>query len=149
MNTPIPAFTPSRELLETRRGPIDGRKFFSRSPFRSGHFLAATAVCLVDLLYAVIMLYQYWPRLSTFAAAVIWTITLGLARTWWRAFQYINRVRDLYSESSLTEMEPGSPFDIALGIAAGAINDILIYGSSTTMLLLAYTRTLLSHLWVN
>ncbi len=140
------ASTPSPELLEAKRGPIDGQRFFSRSPFRSGSFILATSGCLISVLCAVYILYKYWPRLSMFAAAVIWTVGLGLVRTWWRAFQYIGRVRDLYSEGSVGEVEPGSPLDTALGVAAGAINEILLFSFGITMLLLGYTRDLLSRL---
>jgi hypothetical protein len=142
----IPAFRNSPELLLIKRGPIDGPKFFLESPFRSGYFLAATAVSLVGVFTALFILYAEWQRLSTFQAAVIWTVGYGLSVTWWRAYRYTKRGRGLYLDGSITEVEPGSPLEIALGIAAGAITEILFFGSGATMLLLGYARILLTRL---
>jgi hypothetical protein len=137
------SFNWSPELLLARRGPIDGCKFFSRSPFRSAYFLLATSVCLAGVLLDIFILYQYWQKLSTYAAAVLWTVGYGLTVAWWRGHHYIGLVRDLYLDGSITEAEKGSPLDITLGVAAGAINQILIFGSCATMLLLGYLAGLL------
>jgi hypothetical protein len=134
----IESFNWSPELLLARRGPIDGRKFFSRSPFCSVSFVLASAACLTGVLSDVFILYQYWRKLSTFAAAVVFLVGWGLVNTWWRALRYIGRARNLYLEGSIGDVERGSPLDIALGIAAGAITDILAFGSMSTMLLLGY-----------
>lgn len=149
MDKSNPAFTPSPELLEARRGPIDGQKFFLRSPFRSGAFLFTTTICLVDVLLAFYISCEYWQKLSTFSAWAIWAVGLGLARAWWKACQYTNRVRNLYSEGYVTEVERGSPLDIALGVAAGATNEILSYSAGAIMVLLAFTIKLLNRVLVN
>jgi hypothetical protein len=142
----VPSFRPSAEFLAAKRGPIDGQKFFSRSPFRSGYFLIASLFCFISLLLDAEILFRYWQKLSTFGAGLFWFIGVGLALSWWRAFSYVERVRDLYRELLIKEAEPGSPLDITLGVAAGAINIILFLGSSVTALLLGYTRNLLGRI---
>jgi hypothetical protein len=87
---------------------------------------------------------QFWQKLSTIKAMLFGLVGWGLVNTWWRALRYIGRVRDLYREGSVTEVEQGSPLDIAVGVAAGAISDILFFGSGATVLSMGFVVKLLN-----
>ena len=134
------------DLLLIRRGPMDGQKFFSQSPFRSLKFLLASAACLGGIAYDILVLYWHWQRLWTSVAWILIGVVVGLGGTWWVAYRYIQRVRDLYSEGSVGDVEPGSPLDVVLGIAAGAINETLLSCFISIILLLGLAEYLLTHI---
>jgi hypothetical protein len=131
-------------LLPFRRGPFDGQKFFSRSPFRSGYFLTASAACLLSLCITFVVMYRNWGRLGTFEVILLAQLAWGLGMTWWRNLQNIDRVRQLYEEGSITKVEPGSPLDVALASAGGATNELLFFYSASTAILVAYVGHLLA-----
>jgi hypothetical protein len=133
------------DLLMMRRGPIDGRKFFSRSPFQSGYFITATSVCLAALTMDIVILYQQWDRLSSFTLSMLCLVAIGVVNTLWRGYRYLGRVRDLYLDGFIANVEPGSPLDIAMGVAAGAINEMLFFSFSTMVLLLGCVLNILNH----
>jgi|SRR5258708_6383959 len=123
------SFRPSPELLLERRGPINGPQFFSKSPFRSGHFIAATGTCVIGAVLGLFLLNRSW---HSFAGPVIFGfVELGILNIWWRAYRYLGKLRDLHLEGAIREVEPGSPLDLALGVAADATNDLLFFGSTT------------------
>jgi hypothetical protein len=126
---------PAPDLLKRGRGSIDGRKFFSRSPFRSGHFLAATAVCLAAVALDLCVLVEYWQQLPSLTACMLFLVGSGVVGTWWRALGYLDRAQELYMVVSLKGAEPDSRLDIALGVIAEATIDML-YSVSITLLLL-------------
>ena len=133
-------------LLRYRRGTVDGHKFFSRTPFRSGYFVIVTAICLACIILAAFITYRNWDRLTGVQILIIFQVAWGgIAGTWWGALQSIDRVRQLYAEGSITEVEPGSPLDVALAVAAGAITHILFCFSITVAIVLYYIGYLLAH----
>lgn len=131
------------EWLELQRGPIDGRKFFSRSPFRSGYFLIATAVSWGCVVLVLRILLRHWPHLPSGGVVILSLIVMGIAQAWVRGYRYIDRLRQLYSGAVLTHVEAGSPLDIALGVAAGVTNNLLFYSLTTLALSLVYVDRLL------
>ena len=126
-----------------RQGPLDERKLSSRSPFRSGYFLVVTSLCLGGALYGFSILYRFWPRLSSQGTAGLLIFVCGFVYPWWKTLRYHDRMRELYLEGSVTEVEQGSPLGVALESAAGAIHDSLFYCFVTMLALLAYIEHLL------
>lgn len=131
--------------LFAMRGPIDGRKFFSQSAFRSAFFLVLTTLSLGGTFWVVLILCQYWNRLSSVSVLGLFIFACGFVGPWLRAFNYHARLRELYLQGSLTTIEAGSALDIALGVAAGGINDALFYCFATMLAMLGYIAFLLSH----
>ena len=131
-------------LLPYRRGPVDGHKFFSRSPFRSVYFLVMTLGCIASLVFAVYLMYRNWGKLGfNEFTTVIWISWAGIITTWIRALMAIDRVRQLYFEGSITKVDPGSPMDVALGTAAEAIiNNLFFYSGSVLVLLMLLNHAL-------
>jgi hypothetical protein len=132
------------DLLQIRRGPLDGQKFFCSSPFRSLRFLLASAACLGGMSYAL-RLYWHWQRLWPSVSWIFVPVAVGLGGTWLVAYRYIGRVRNLYSEGLIGNVEPGSPVDVLLGIAAGVINETLFPWFAIVILLLGLAEYLLTH----
>ena len=132
-------------LLRYRRGPFNGHHFFSRSPFRSGYFLVMTAFCLVAVIATLYVMYRAWSRLQfNEFTALIWVAWAGIITSWVKALQTIDRVRQLYVEGSVTEVEPGSPLDVAMGAAAEAINNNLFFYAGSVVFLLFFIAHLFS-----
>jgi len=123
------------DILLQRRGPYDGRKFLSQSPFRSGRFLTVTMICLVCLILVLYLMFRQRHELPIIVVLSMAGFTI--AGIWWRAWRYLDRLRQLYLEGSIKEVATGSPLDIALGVAAGAINDTLFFSFTTIGMLLA------------
>src|SRR5208282_3940837 len=124
--------------LVGRRGAFDGQKFFSRSPFRSGYFLVVTSLCMAGAVYGVSILYRYRHQMPSQGTTSLLVFVCGFVYPWWRAVRYHERLHQVYVEGSLVELEPGSAMDVALGVAAGAINDSLFFCFTTMLALLAY-----------
>jgi hypothetical protein len=111
--------------LQEARGPIDGRRFFSQSPFRSWNFLAVSAECFVGIVYAFYLMYSHWY--GWFGSLVYSSIVIGFVYSWFSMLFSFQRVRDLDHGVALKDVEPGSPLDVALGAAAWAPLQTLIY----------------------
>lgn len=137
-------FREDPESLLERRGPIDGRRFFSKSPFQSGYFIAATGTCVIAAALGFFYLNRSW---HTSAGPVIFSmVEVGILNIWWRAHRYLMRLRILYMEGAIRMVEPGSPLDLALGVAAGVTNDLLFFGSGTiAFLVFMLTRFVPAH----
>jgi hypothetical protein len=119
-------------LLRFRRGSSDWQKLFSRPPFRSVYFLIVTALGLGCLTLALSIIYRNGRHLSQFQVLALVMIAYGIVEMW------AQRLRDLYSDGSITGAEPGTPLDVALGVAAGFINEILFSCFLTIAILLFY-----------
>lgn len=134
----------SEELLIDRRGPIDGQRFFSRSPFRSVWFVVNTIFALICIALTAFIVYRFGDPLNQHGLPLFSVIMLGtIARTWWATLQNIDRIRQLYAEGSVVEVEPGSPLDVAMGVAAGEMRNDLFTFFLTMVFLLAYALRLL------
>jgi len=131
-------------LLFTGSSTIDGKVFFSHSPFRSGYFLAATGACTIAVLLNGFTLYRYWQRLSPNKASILCLVEWGVIITWWRGFRHLERIRELYLQGQITDAEPGSPINIVLGTVAVATSEMLFFSFSTMWLVQAYLIKLLS-----
>jgi len=119
-------------------------KFFSRPPLRSAYFLVSTVICLVCLILAILVLYRHWARLSPGEAMLMFLIICpGVVGIWWRTFQAIDQVRELYAQGLIAEVKHGSPLDMAL-TAAAQTSDLLFSGSLGIMFLLLYINDLLA-----
>jgi hypothetical protein len=129
---------------EQTRRYIDGPKFFSRSPFRSGDFLWASATCLGAILFDWFIVYRYHSKMSESGPLMIVMLTGYFAQIWQVAFSQIRRVRALYREGSLDEVTAGSPLDVALSVAATAINEMFGRCFTIIIFLLALISILLS-----
>ena len=113
----------AKELV-ARRGSMDGNKFFSRSAFRSIPFVVVTAIGVVGLFLAFWILYLDKQARSTAPLSLI-ALVGAFYYPWWAALRYHERIEALYLEGSLKGVEPGSAIDVALSVAAGAINSLL------------------------
>jgi hypothetical protein len=71
-------------------------------------------------------------------------LTGYFAQIWQVAFSQIRRVRALYREGSLDEVTAGSPLDVALSVAATAINEMFGRCFTIIIFLLALISILLS-----
>jgi hypothetical protein len=130
------------DFLKDKRGIIDGREFFSKSPFSSNHFLIATATNLVCLVIVLAITLRHSGRVSSSTAWLLITVSLLVLISWFGSLQHIRRIRTLYKEGLINNVEAGSSMDIALGVAAGAIFDWLAGISCTVFIALLYV-------WVN
>jgi hypothetical protein len=126
------------DLLKDKRGTIDGREFFSRSPFRSRHFLMATGTILACLVMELVIVTHLSGRISSSGAWFLTTLSLLLLVSWFSALRHIRRMRALYKEGLIGDIEAGSPMDIALGIAAVELIDWLVGISCVIFLTLLF-----------
>lgn len=109
------------ELLKDKRGIIDGREFFSRSPFLNPHFLVGTIASFICIFMAFGIAIVYRDRVSL---GIVWELASlcgVLPMAWLGVFRHIKRLRSLYKEGLIGKVEAGSPMDVALGVAANAI----------------------------
>jgi hypothetical protein len=131
----------SPALLRDKRGIIDGRLFFSRSPFRSPHFLAASAMNLACIVAELILVFGHTGRVSPSTELTFVGVGALLTLSWFGTLRHIRRVRAIYQEGLVKEPEAGSPLDVALGVAASAIFDWLACISAVTLFSLIYIGT--------
>ena len=128
-----------------KRGPIDRHKFFSRSPFRSLSFLVVTTLCFSGVVLGLWIIYLGWRHWSVYFPSGLIVFICGFVYPWWRALLYHEKMEQLYSDGSISDVTPGSALDVALSVAAGGINDLLFYCFTTMGALLAYIGYLLKH----
>jgi hypothetical protein len=131
----------NEEIIQVeRRGPIDGIKFFSYSPFRSIFFCVVTGIGLTDLVFALYILLRYTHD-NPGASSALWLAAIGVLSAWILAARQFGNLRALYlNESALVEVTRGSAFDVALGSAVGLTIGCLyfLYGAIFLLLALAY-----------
>ena len=130
----------SPDVLKDKRGPISGLSFFSRSPFYSLRVLVVGATNLVCVFLDASLLIRFWDRMPSHAKHVLIIFGVVLVFSWWGSIRNLNRLRDLYInlDQETTGAGPGSPMDIALGVAAGGITDCLLCISGLTFLTIMY-----------
>lgn len=133
------------ESVLLRRGPYDGREIFCKPLFRSARFLATMVFCFVCLTLVVVILVEFWNRFSESTVLVLGLIGFTVAGIWWRAWRYLDRLRQLYVEGSIQDVKTGSPLDIALGVAAGVAIDTLVFSLGMVALLLVFVLSLAAH----
>jgi len=124
-------------LMRDLRGVIDGREFFSKSPFSSRYFLTATIASLACIAFDIFLICRYRSGVSS-TLLVLAFMDVFVLLSWFGAVRHIRRVRAAFSESSLENIDAGSSIDIVLGVAAGAIFDWLAGVSATVLLVLIY-----------
>jgi hypothetical protein len=125
---------------------MDGKKFFSKSPFRSGYFIIATLVCAACMVLFAYTIYNYWSRLWQFEVLILFQVAWGgVAATWWRVFRYISRVRELFDGDLSETLEPSSPLNVVMNVAASAINELMFFLYGSICLLVVYIISLLNH----
>lgn len=113
------------EYLRDKRGIIDGNDFFSKSAFRSKFVLIAIISTIVCITMILVILFSHWKQISM---TIMWPLIADISIlfiSWFGALQHIQRMRRLFKDELVGQIEAGSPMDIALGIAAGAICDWL------------------------
>jgi hypothetical protein len=126
------------DLLKDKRGIIDGSDFFLKSPFRSKFFLTGTATIMICIIVELIIILHYSERISHALIQVFVSFLFIMLLTWFGALRHIHRMRALYKEGLINDVKVGSPMDIALGIAAGAIFDWLACISGAIFIALMY-----------
>jgi hypothetical protein len=126
------------DLLRDKRGPVDGYRFFSRPLFYSARILVPGVICLACIVVDATLLGLHWRQVSQLTAYVIYALSVLLIGFWLDFLNYLRRLRALYLEGELGEVEPGSPIDIALGVAAGGITTGLLFSSFMASLMSLY-----------
>jgi hypothetical protein len=126
------------ELLKDKRGIIDGRQFFSRSPFVNHLFLIGTIASFICIIMAFSLAILYRDRMSL---GIVWVL-VGLCGVlpvaWLGAIRHIKRLRSLYKEGLIGTVDAGSLMDVALGVAANAVTEWLAFLSCTVFIALAW-----------
>lgn len=134
----------AKDLLP-ETGPIDGQKFFTRSPFKSVWFLIISLICLAGIVLDVLIVFQNWQKLSADQAIFLLGMANGgLAAIWYRAFRYHDRIGELIEVSHFRNAPAGSPSKLLLSAAAWGMIDILFFCSSTIFFLLLIIDFLLA-----
>jgi hypothetical protein len=133
------------QVSEEYRGDIEGRIFFSRSPFQSGYFLVASAVCFGCVILDVFILYRNWLYLSMGTAACLTLVGIGVASAWLRMYQRLGQIGELYISFYTVNGKPETHVDIMLGLAASMALDSIFFSVSTIVLLLGILQICLSH----
>jgi len=134
------------ELLKDKRGIIDGRLFFSKSPFLNMYFLIGAIASILCVLMAVAIALLHRATLSTGIAWILIILCGFLPICWIEVLRHIRRLRSLYDEGLINDVEAGSPMDIALGVAANAITESLASVSCTILFALFYLWILLDRI---
>ena len=132
--------------MESLRTFIDGRRFLTDSPFRSGYFLTASLVGLGAVITAGFVTFRHWQKLNAGAIEII-TIVIGLQLIyqWVRILRYYSKIRNLYAMKPEWEAKEGTPVDIALRIATGGLIEILFYCYGMTFVALFLIGAILTH----
>jgi hypothetical protein len=72
-------------------------------------------------------------------------VALMIGRMWWHAWQYLQKVRDLFSHSFRTDVVPNSPLDITLGVCSGITHGLLYDSAVITLILILFIGFYLRH----
>jgi hypothetical protein len=129
---------------EKRQVPIDGRRFFSRSPLGSTYFQSVSATCFVGLLYDVYLACSYMHVNGTMNGLVGFIfIGTGFAYPWMTIVLNHRRIQRLYANGELKDVPEGSPLDVALGLAAWGPLQALFYSSGAMIVMEAFIGTLM------
>lgn len=131
-------FPRDAELLKDKRGFIDGREFFSRSPFFNPSFLGGIVATLICIFMALCLAVVFRNRVSLGIVWVLASLCGVLLMAWTGALRHIRRLRSLYKDGLIGTVEAGSPIDIALGVAANAIIEWLASLACALFLALSY-----------
>lgn len=124
---------------------IDGRRFLTGSPFRSPHFLVVTALGLGAILLDMLILYRSRHaahRYSLVLAGAL--VAIQIIYQWWRTLRHYSRIRSLYTQKLTNEAAEGSPPDLALRAATGALADLLFYSYGIMLILLVLINLLMT-----
>jgi hypothetical protein len=129
------------------RNFLDGRKFLSARPFRSGYFVVISITGLLAFVANSYVAYKLWLTISQHAGLLLGILVgLQIVYQWWRALRYYDVIRRLYSMRLKEEAIDGSPLDAALRIALGGLTDILFYCYGTLLVISIVIGALLKHL---
>jgi hypothetical protein len=107
--------------------------FFFRSPFRSGKFLANTAV-VTSLFFGfgIVVLFAHWQGLTGASRRLFWgayCLAVGILYPYLRALQYHRRINELYLAGKIGDQSEESPLNDVLEVADDAINMGVLYAS--------------------
>jgi hypothetical protein len=98
---------------------IGDPQYFSRSPLRSNYLVGNTFFLLTDILLCILIAERYWARLSQLTLGWLGVVVLGLLMLWGRALRDHRKVRKLFTSGQVQIVEPNSPLDTVLRVAAG------------------------------
>jgi small-conductance mechanosensitive channel len=116
---------------------LDGGRFLTASPYRSGVFVFVTLETLATVVIYAYLLYRYWNLLATFPTFLVsLLVVVQSIYRWLSAQRYYTRIRKIYAKRSVDGAIPDSPPDLALRTAIGGMTNILSYSSFITLLAL-------------
>ena len=126
---------------------LDGRRFMTDSPFRSGYFVVASVAGLGAVLTDAYLIVRHWQTLNE-GVVITLGIVIGvqLIYQWWRTLRYYSQIRKLDATKAEGEAKEGTPLDGALRLATGGLTDILFYCYGMTLVALILIGVLLTHL---
>jgi len=126
---------------------LDGRKFLTGSPFRSGYFITVSLIGLASIGFMVFIIQQHRRVLTTNYVIVLCSMIGGQTiYQWLRSLRYFRRIRELFSQAEISHGGTSDSIELALRVAAGAIVDILFYTSGMTLFSLFLIMWLLERL---
>jgi hypothetical protein len=122
-----------------------GKRFFSRSPFRSGRFLTEMGFFVAVMLGSAAFFAAYWNRLPPLMKAFLFlVICVRAVYSMWTALSRHKRLHEAYFEGT-SDIPPESPLHAALDVAARAILDDLFYLYNTLLVFLFVVALLLHY----
>ena len=95
-----------------------GPEVFRRSPFSSYYFLTPTIVLALAIVSAAVVFGRFRSALSLNSEVAIITCCVAIVTFWARGFRDWRRIRSTIGSS---EVLPGTPLYLALGVAAAQI----------------------------
>ena len=126
------------DLLQDKRGMIDGGKFVSQSPLRSRYLWFVVTSNLACVIVGIVILFRHRGQIPVSGSWCLVTVCADVLICLFAALRYIQRMRAIYIGMQPSTIEVGSSADIALGIAAGTIFGWLLSISFIAFIVLLY-----------
>lgn len=97
----------------------EGEKFFSRSAFRSGFFVADTVLLGLTLMIGSLVLASHWHSLTFLMVASVSAVLIGNVMVWLAALRAHRRIHSLYQSGAIQAVVVGSPLELVIRVASG------------------------------
>jgi len=121
--------TVSRSIAALTRQRLS--TYYLRSPFRSHYFVAPSLLLLTDFFLMGAILVKNWNRLPGWTIFLLGLTLIALIMDWVRVYRTHSTVQHYLRTAQIENLEPGSPLETALYVAASMTyhGSILTYAS--------------------